>query len=35
MVTARIAMATARGIPLSYNQSSLCKFGGHVGVNRS
>ena len=35
VVTTRTAMATARGILLSYNRSSLCEFGGHVEVNQS
>ena len=34
VVSARIAMAAARGILLSCNRSRLVEFGGHVQVNR-
>ena len=33
--SARIAIATAKGIVLSYDRSMLVEFGGHVRLNRS
>ena len=34
VVSARIAMAAARGVLLSFERSKLVEFGGHIEVNR-
>ena len=33
VVTARIAIAAARGVLLSYNRSRLAKYGGQIELN--